>query len=114
MRQLKIKMPLFPSTIRVFFDLAEYITSYPHVSHIDFSCYKAFVQEQRNGICMVLINYSDAVLAHESVHAAYAVLNYTGVKVDYTNDEPLAYCVERIFKKVQEHRFKELAKDETD
>lgn len=110
MRMIKFKMPLFPSTIKIFFCLEDYLNMYPSERTNRFEHYNAFVQEQRDGICLVIINYSDKLLAHESVHAAWAVLNYVGVKVDYYNDEPLAYCVDYIFGKVQEHRRKELAK----
>lgn len=35
--------------------------------------------------------------AHESIHAAWAVLNAVGVKISYENQEPLAYLADWMF-----------------
>lgn len=110
MRMMNFKMPLYPARIRVFFCLNDFYAKYPEEAYKDATGFKAFVCEKEGVICIVFIAYTDATLAHESVHAAWAVLNWTGVKVSYDNDEPLAYCVDYIFGKVQAHRQKELTK----
>lgn len=103
MKPLTFTMPLFPARIRVFFTLAEYLARYPDEQRHNFTDFKAFVQGQADGICMVFVHFSLPILAHESVHAAGAVLLRAGVQGDYHNDEPLAYSVEHIFKTVQKH-----------
>lgn len=110
MRPMNFKMPLYPARVRVFFSLEDFYHKYPEEAYKDATGFKAFVCEKDGVVCMVFINYSDTNLAHESVHAAWAILEWTGVKVSYDNDEPLAYCVDYIFGKVQTYWQKELAK----
>lgn len=110
MRTLTFKMPLFPSTVRVFFSLEAFLKRYP--SDYDYGHYKAFVCTRHDGVCMVFKPeyFKESLLAHESVHAAWYVLDYAQVKVDFTNDEPLAYAVEHIYEQVYRHWKKESAK----
>lgn len=42
-----------------------------------------------------------SIAAHESVHAAWAVLGLAGVKSNIKNQEPLAYLTEHIFEQVE-------------
>lgn len=55
-----------------------------------------------NGSSSIVVMYLPEddlqVLAHECVHAAWHVLDYAGVEVDYENHEALAYLVDHIFK----------------
>lgn len=52
-------------------------------------------------VVLYLNNASLQVLAHESVHAAWAVLNGVGAKVSYKNQEPLAYLTDWVFEKTR-------------
>jgi len=107
MKPMNFKTPLFPSRIRVFFSLDDFYAKYPEEQVKDATGFKAFVCEKNGIICLVLVEYSEVTLVHECVHVAWAVLNFTGVHVDYHNDEPLAYLVDHIFERVQKHHAKE-------
>lgn len=113
MKPMNFKAPLFPARLRVFFCIEDYLKRYPERADRDISDYDAFVADGDNGvISIVLLKYSEATLAHECVHAAWAVLNYAGVYAEHNNDEPLAYLVGHIFDKVQKHHKKESANDD--
>lgn len=109
MKPMNFKAPLFPARIRVFFSVEDYFKKYPKRASADTTGFDAFVADGGDGvISMVLIEYSEANLAHECVHAAWAVLNYAGAYVEHNNDEPLAYLVGHIFERVQKHYNKEI------
>lgn len=112
MKTMNFLMPLFPARIRVFFSFEAFAARYPEEQALDTSTYNAFVCAMPDGICMVFINYSERVLVHESIHAAMHVLLRCAVTVDAHNDEPLAYCTDYIFNRVQKHYKKESANAE--
>lgn len=107
MKTMNFLMPLFPARIRVFFSFEAFAARYPNEHALDTSNYNAFVTAMPDGICMVFINFSDRILVHESIHAAMHVLLRCSVTVDAMNDEPLAYCTDYIFDRVQKHYKKE-------
>lgn len=59
----------------------------------------AYVCNTENG---VLVRFSNAscmtvqVIAHESTHAALYVFDYMGCKIDYNNQEPIAFLIDCI------------------
>lgn len=88
---MKIKVPLFPATVYVFFSAHDYKEatgeSMPY-------CSKAFCRDREYGADIVLGNPNDdSSIAHECVHAAWACLEFVGAKSNITNQEPLAYVV---------------------
>jgi hypothetical protein len=111
MKTLVFRMPLFPSRIKVFFGLDLYCKTYNETKS-ELDKYGAFVSVKGEDICMVFNDncYSEGLLAHESVHAAWNVLDNACVKVTFDNDEPLAYCTQYIFERVQSHYNKEKSK----
>lgn len=64
------------------------------------------VEDRRSGVDKVTIvfshpfDYDTECLAHECVHAAWRVLSLAGVKVSYSNQEPLAYLTGWIARQV--------------
>lgn len=58
------------------------------------------VQEKTTGdykVVMCINDTDDRVVVHESVHAAWAVLDIIGTTSDRDNQEPLAYLTDFIF-----------------
>jgi len=111
----KLKTPLYRVTIELSFDMQEaydryglgkpdpnydgevsFITNLDGMTHIS--------------IIIPYETYSANVLAHESVHAAWRVLDLVGIKATSDNDEPLAYLVGWIAGEVNNKFAKEVKK----
>ncbi|WP_145586620.1 hypothetical protein [Yersinia kristensenii] len=64
------------------------------------------IECEKTGISKVTIcfdspkNYNTEVLSHECVHAAWRVLDLVGIRVSYSNQEPLAYLTGWIARQV--------------
>jgi len=58
-----------------------------------------YVLASTNGDIFMGINAGEPlkVIAHECVHAAWEILDFVGVKVNYKNHEMLAYLVDWLF-----------------
>lgn len=66
-------------------------------------------QVSRTYMCL-LKDIEDSILVHESLHAAWSVLDDVGVEVTYGNDEALAYLTQFIFSKTSVIKEKQLLK----
>lgn len=74
-----------------------------HVETFVNSCLGGFLHfETDNGHqAFLMFAPNSGVLCHESVHAAWRILDYVGVKVKHSNHEALAYLTEYIFEESQ-------------
>lgn len=97
-----IKIPLFPSTVCVWFSVEQYEEDtgdkgFPRTAG-------AATWPHPDGADIVFGKYTVEYAAHEAVHAAWACLSAVGVKSNVGNQEPLAYLVGHITEKlVLEH-----------
>lgn len=58
---------------------------------------RTFHDEQTGGIVIIMYVTCIRTLAHESLHAAWAILDIVGVKCKANNHEALAYLMDYIF-----------------
>ena len=93
-----IKIAIYEAKIRVYFSLEKYLKDFPHRKNKDYSHTNAFAITEAIGPCVVYIKEPcQSLVMHESIHAAWDVLNHVGVNVDYDNQEALTYLAEYIF-----------------
>lgn len=94
----KINLAIYEAKVRVYFSLEKYLKDFPHRKNKDYSHTNAFATTEAIGPCVVYIREpSPSLVMHESIHAAWDILDHVGVNVDYDNQEALTYMAEYIF-----------------
>lgn len=91
----KIKLPLFPVSLT-------FIAGSDYAKKIGLDIDDRLggcVFHRPQGLFFVIADesqYTNNMISHESVHAAWRALDYCGVTVDVNNQEPLAYLTGHI------------------
>ena len=106
MKEKKIKIPIFNTDMFIIYgnrdDVAEGMNKkYEGLNFTNTSNHNGHYQVLRNGefrdMCVIIYEgYEDQYIYHESLHAAYDILDYVGVEVTVNDDEALAYLMEYI------------------
>ena len=86
----KIKIPLYRTTVFVFFSAEHYES---HSREKDEGNSYGVCIDRSYGADIVFYEKRPDTIAHEAVHAAWACLDVTGIDVDRENHESLAYVV---------------------
>lgn len=84
----KIKIPLYRTTVFVFFSAEHYES---HSGEKDEGKSYGVCIDRSYGADIIFYEKRPDTIAHEAVHAAWACLDVTGIDVDRENHESLAY-----------------------
>ena len=90
----RFKDPIYEFAIKVVIteDIKKWDEMYPNAESSDGDCNALFVKlDGKNSVIIIKPCSPLDDLAHEIGHAARSVMKYIGFKIDFDNDEPLAY-----------------------